>query len=242
MKEIQSVKTSRGILNYYRDWGNEGGIVMENDQTIGRYREIQNQHPDTDECGVFFAFGNRQFDEGYKHLIELGHIKDGDKVVQGAGGLFGTRDGLNKFIHFFEDQEKVIAKECDPQEVYFYEYNNHESMIAWDGDLEAIKVIISLWGADVARKIKRFNASMSVDNIIRKPIKVEGLYFVHEGEKRQPGTVWFSNADDKGNCYCMYDCALHTVYAPNGVLYSNKELAGLNAYYNGKEVYNFYKE
>ena len=243
INEIQSIQTTRGILNYYRDWENyDGGIVMQNAQTINRYKEIKNQHPDCDACGVFFAFSNKQFSEGYKHLVELGHIKDGDKVLSTFAGAFGTKEGFDKFFNFYKERDKVIAAECDPQEVYFYEYNNHESMIAWDGDLEAIKIIIDIWGADVARKIKRFNASMSVDNIIRKPIKIEGLYFVYNGEKRQPHVVWFSDAEESGNCYCMYDNALYVVYSPNGKVYSNKELAELNASYDGKTIYNFYKQ
>ena len=47
--------------------------------------------------GVFFAFSNQQFGEGYKRLIELGHIKKGDKVLRGVGGAFGTKEGLDKF-------------------------------------------------------------------------------------------------------------------------------------------------
>ena len=246
-KEIKSIQTSHGTLNYYRDWDKyEGGIVMLNDQTIKHYREIKDQHPDCDACGVFFAFSNQQFEEGYKHLIKLGHIKNGEKVIRSVGGAFGTKEGLDKFINFYQDRDKIIAAECDPQEVYFYEYNNHESMIAWDGDLEAIKIIISLWGADVARKIKRFSASISVDNIIRKPIKVEGLYFVYNGEKRQPGTVWFSDVESEasqmGKCYCMFDNALYTVHTPDGKVYFNKELARLKASYDGKTIYNFYRE
>lgn len=167
-KDIQTIKTTRGELRYYRDWSNyEGGIVMQNAQTIKRYREIQDQHPDADKCGVFFAFSNQQFSEGYKHLVELGHINDGDKVFRSSLGAFGTKDGLDKFYGFYENRDKDIPTECDPQEVYFYEYNNHECMMGWDGDLEAIKIIISLWGADVARKIKRFDATRSVSDICR---------------------------------------------------------------------------
>ena len=165
-KNIQTIKTTRGKLRFYRDWHNfDGGIVMLNAQTIKRYREIKNQYPDADECGVFFAFSNEQFSEGYKHLVELGHIKDGDKIICSVGGACGTKEGLDKFFKFYEDRHKPIKEECDPQEVYFYEYNNHESMIAWDGDLEAIKIIIGIWGTDVARNIKRFDDSVSVDEI-----------------------------------------------------------------------------
>lgn len=82
-KDIKTVKTTRGELRYYRDWGNyDGGVVMLNAQTIDRYKAIKNEHPDADKCGVFFAFSREQFAEGYKHLVELGHIKDGDKICQ----------------------------------------------------------------------------------------------------------------------------------------------------------------
>lgn len=167
-KEIKTVKTTRGELRYYRDWDNyEGGIVMQNAQTVRRYREIKDQHPDADKCGVFFAFSNTQFTEGYKHLVKLGHIKDGDKVFRSIGGAFGTKEGLDKFFGFYENRDKAIPAECDPQEVYFYEYNNHECMIGLDGDLDAIKIIIALWGAGVAKKIKRYSAARSVADICR---------------------------------------------------------------------------
>lgn len=98
-RDIKVINTTKGELRYYRDWDNyEGGIVMMNAQTVKRYREIKDQHPDADECGVFFAFSNQQFSEGYRHLVELGHIKDGDKICQDKStGAFGTKEGLDKF-------------------------------------------------------------------------------------------------------------------------------------------------
>ena len=245
--DIKTVKTTRGELQYYRDWDRyEGGIVMVNPQTVKRYREIQDEHPDADKCGVFFAFSNEQFGEGYRRLVDLGHIKDGDKVLRGPAGAFGTKAGFDKFFGFYDEREKKVKDECDPQEVYFYEYNNHECMIAWDGDLEAIKIIIDIWGAGVARNIKRYNASMSVDNIIRKPITIEGLHFNYNGEKKQPGNVWFSDVESeatrKGKCHCMYDNALYVVQTSENEVYYNSELAGLSASYDGKIIYNFYRE
>lgn len=51
-KDIKTVKTTRGELRYYRDWGNyDGGVVMLNAQTIDRYKAIKNEHPDADKCG-----------------------------------------------------------------------------------------------------------------------------------------------------------------------------------------------
>ena len=237
--KINTILTTKGELQYYRDWDNlEGGIVMMNALTIHRYREIKNQHPDADKCGIFFAFSNRQVGDGYKHLIELGHIKDGDQIVQGSAGSYGTEEGLQKFFKFYEDIDILIKEECDPQEVYFYEYNNHESMFDWDGDTEAIKIIIDIWGADVARKIKRYDVIQSIDNMIRKPLNIRGLHFFHNNKKKVPENLWFSNSD--GKCHSLYNNTLHDIYTSDGNAYYNKELSGLNALYDGHKICEFY--
>lgn len=242
-KDIRTIQTTRGELQYYRDWNCDGSICMVNPQTIKRYREIKDQHPDENKYGVFFAFSDKQFAEGKKKLEELGHLKEGEKIYRSGGGLFGTKDGIKQFFDFYEERDNAIPKECDPQEVYFYEYNNHESMIAWDGDLEAIKLIIAYWGEDVARTIKRYNASMRIDTLVRKPIEVKGLYFMNDGEKEKPDTVWFSNAPEaQGGCYTMYGGTLYPVCDAEGNHYSIKELAGESAHYNGEKLYKFYVE
>lgn len=167
-KHIRTVQTTKGELRFFQDWDDsEGGIVMQNAQTIARYREINNQHPNCDDYGVFFAFSKEQFAKGVAHLKELGFIKEESELRQDKRtGLIGTNDGISGFLNFYDTSRAAIPQECDPQEVYFYEYNNYESMYAWDGDLEAIKIIIAYWGADVARKLIRFNASKSIDEII----------------------------------------------------------------------------
>lgn len=72
-KDIMVINTTKGELRYYRDWDNyEGGIVMMNAQTVKRYREIKDQHPDADECGVFFAFSNQHSVRGTSVLSSLG--------------------------------------------------------------------------------------------------------------------------------------------------------------------------
>ncbi len=168
-KEILTIKTTQGDLMYFRDWEKDGHITMKNAKTINHYHELRDKHPDCDKCGVFFAFSIQQYNEGYNKLIKLGHIKKEDKISRGiANGLFGTNEGLDKFYQHYEDMQKRIKNECDPQEVYFYEYNNHESMIAFDGDLEAIRFIINTWGKDIATTIKRYNACYSIDKVAKE--------------------------------------------------------------------------
>lgn len=154
-QDVKTITTTKGELQYYRDWGSDGLVRMLNPQTIKRYIEIREMHPDCDEYGVFFAFNHEQFIKGYKRLVELGFIKGGDKVCQGGSGVLGSKDSIDRFYQFYEDRTKRVAEECDPQEVYFYEYNNHECMISWDGDKDAIELIELYWGEETAKTIKR---------------------------------------------------------------------------------------
>lgn len=75
-KDIKTVKTTRGELRYYRDWGNyDGGVVMLNAQTIDRYKAIKNEHPDADKCGVFFAF-SREMKEDADGVLDIDEVID----------------------------------------------------------------------------------------------------------------------------------------------------------------------
>lgn len=154
-KDIKTVQTTKGELRYYRDWDRyEGGVVMLNAQTVKRYRQIKDTHPDPANYNCFFAFGDRQFGEKITALRQkLGNPEL--KVCIGGGGLYGTKEGLEGFLDFYDKNLARIPKECDPQEVYFYEYNNHECMFSWDGDKDAMAVIRRYWGDDIAEKITR---------------------------------------------------------------------------------------
>lgn len=169
-EKVLTVNTTRGELKYYRDWDNsEGGIVMLNPQTIERYKEIRNGHPDCDEYGVFFAFSREQFDEAVERLTKAGKIDEGSQIQYHphVSGLYGTREAIRAYLDYYMNRNKAIPTDCDPQEVYFYEYNNHESMYDWDGDLEAMRLVIRYWGVDVAKKIKRYNAAKTVEQITK---------------------------------------------------------------------------
>ena len=178
--------------------------------------------------------------------MKANHNADGEKLVRLGGGGFATKDGAKRLLEFYESIDAKIKAECDPQEVYVYEYNNHECCIAWDGDLEAIKIVLSLFGEEAARKIKRYRASMSVDNLVRKPIKVSGLYFNYNGEKKQPTSLWFSNVESevshRGKCHSMYGGELHAVFTSGGTPYCNESLAGLTASYEDGTIFNYRKE
>lgn len=158
-------------MEIQQDWNRDGYLIIKGAKTLDRYHELTKEGPDTKGMGIFFAFSNDQLKEGIKSLQERGLLKPGEKLLQGFGGSFGTREAFAKWDKWYEERNKLIAAECDPQEVYLYEYNNFESCISWDGDLEAIKTIISIFGVDAARKINRYRAFDTIDDIIKPKSK-----------------------------------------------------------------------
>lgn len=149
------IKTLPSGLQYSRDFSEyDGCVVMHNAKTIDRYKELQKEKENIDcfSYDCFFAFSNQQFADGLKKIRPL---KEGEKLVSVGAGMYGTRDGVDKFFAAYDEFDAKIKKECDPQEVYFYEYNNHESMISWEGDAEPLKIIRRIWGKEIASKITR---------------------------------------------------------------------------------------
>lgn len=142
-------------LEYRRDWSvSDGAVQMIHTKTLTRYNELRKEQNDIDcyKYDCFYAFGQKQFDEGKARIRPL---KEGEKYVSAGAGLYGTRDGVDRYFAAFADYDKKIKEECDPQEVYFYEYNNHECFISWDGDEPAYNIIERIWGEEAASHIVR---------------------------------------------------------------------------------------
>lgn len=144
-------------FKFWQDWDKcEGGLDWKDAKTLKRYNELNNQHAPAK--GWFVAFNDEQFAKGLSGLIDKGEAKSKDEIIHLGAGVFGTRAGLQEMVQFYQDRSKRIAEECDPQEVYRFEFNNHECMIAYDGDLEAMRLCIDLFGKERCKSIKRFCA------------------------------------------------------------------------------------
>lgn len=153
-EQILTVMTTRGELRYTLT--DDGFVNMLNPQTIKRYHQLRwEEQPDLTAMGVFFAFSNEQFAEGKKSLEKRGFLKNGEKIVRGPAGSFGTADSILEMMEWYEEQDKKIKSECDPQEVYFWEFNNHETPYSWDGDIEIMRIIKNTWDFDTAIRLKR---------------------------------------------------------------------------------------
>lgn len=162
---MEQATTTAPAFTFEQNWDNDGMLNWHNAKTLNRYKELSNAHPDTDKLPVFYAFGQKQFGE---HLTLLRRKYGEDIVIKSAGaGLYGTVEGLNAVFQFYSDRDKRIAEECDPQEVYCYEFNNYESCIAFDGDVNAIRLVLSIFGEEAARGVERFNAFYSIDDLLK---------------------------------------------------------------------------
>lgn len=152
-----------------RDWNNDGFIEIHNAKTLDTYEKLAYRtDPKIEDYGVFFAFSNDQFNEGYARLVKDGYINEGDKVTRGHYGMFGVFSEMLRYIDWYNDKDKQIAEQCDPQEVYWYEWRNHECNIDWDGDRPALERVIHIFGIERARKIKRVRALYEIDEIIKE--------------------------------------------------------------------------
>lgn len=121
------------------------------------YIEIKSKHPEMIEC--FFAFSDQHLSKGIKEKIP-----EGKEIFSGGMGLYGTREGIKKFLAFYDAITVEIGEKCDPQEVYDYEYNNHECSYTCD-DTEAIKIVVSYFGEEKSTKVKRRHAIIEIENL-----------------------------------------------------------------------------
>lgn len=162
------------MVNYEINWENDGAVEMKNPKTINRYHELCEQWSkfDCEKVGMFWAFDQKQFDEAHNRLVKKGIIGESDQVFKGPAGAFGTIKAFKAWIEAHKEFKKSVKEECDPQEVYFYEFNNHESQIDYEGDLSAIQLIADFYGVDVAKTIKRRRNFYTIDEIMSgKPLK-----------------------------------------------------------------------
>lgn len=223
----------------------QGGLVMKNAKTIKRYNDLKEEMRTHNFDGIFFAFSEKQFDEGLNSIKHL--MKDGEKVVSFCSGGYGLREYVQKMNDYYDKMNNIIAEECDPQEVYCYEYNNHECMYGYNGDSEAMDCVYGIFGEEGLRAIKyRRGAYMTVEQIIltfAKPFELDKELTMN-GEK--PHHVWF---DDKGLAFCMSACVLYEVMQGDKQFKTTNETwFGMTAHYDiskktGKPIlYKFHKD
>lgn len=147
-------KTASGF-EFYQDFeDSEGMLTWKHAKTLDRYHELKDKQRNFSDPCMFYAFSNEQYEQGEK--IAKQHMQPGEEILRGRYGMFATQAAYNRWVKHVTECDQRIKAECDPQEVYCYEYNNYECCISWEGDEEAIKVVRAIFGEDV--EVKRFNA------------------------------------------------------------------------------------
>lgn len=151
-------------FEFHQDWDNDGMISYSHAETLSEYHRLNDERSKCDlkKFDMFCAFSDEQFARNSKTIRPL---REGEKYVSFGAGVFGTRDGIERYIAYSDDIDRQIRERCDPQEVYCYEFNNYESCIAYDGDVSAIRLIIQLFGYETAAKIKRACAFYSLESL-----------------------------------------------------------------------------
>jgi hypothetical protein len=124
------------------------------------YREILDEEIDCYKHNCFFAFDSKQAAEGMKKA----GISEGEKLYSTGSGLHGTKEGLKRYFTAIKEKEARIAKECNPREVYDYEFANHECGYTCD-DREAIIIVVHYFGKEAAKKIERRFGHINIDNL-----------------------------------------------------------------------------
>jgi hypothetical protein len=129
--------------------------------TIDNYVKLKDTYPEMRKC--FFAFGKEQFEEG---KAKAG-ILPGEEVFHYRAGLYGTKEGLKEYFKELAAIRARIPKECDPQEVYDYEFANHECGFVHE-DTDAIKVVAACFGEEAAKTVKRRYDWASIDELFNR--------------------------------------------------------------------------
>lgn len=110
------------------------------------YAKLKQRQAPLFEC--FFAFNQKQFDQG---LEKTG--LDRSDVISPGMGLYGSRRGVEALRKFNQETHQLMSQ-CNPQEVYDYEFDNHECDYV-GSDFQAMEFVLSLFPVEKVRKIQR---------------------------------------------------------------------------------------
>lgn len=116
--------------------------------TLKRYLELANEQPSLEGC--FFAFNERQLKEG---MAKIG-VSSTSEIQSAGHGTYGTPEGLKKLYEEMNARDKKITEECNPQDIYKYEFDNHECKISLD-DTPVIELLLNYFTPEQLKGLKR---------------------------------------------------------------------------------------
>lgn len=118
------------------------------------YLDVMSSHSHE---GIFYAFDDEQFKRG---LEKCGYTSETKILKDGFGG-FGTREAFDRRHQFYKDTEEKIKRDCTPEEIFSFEYWNHECGYSYDYSeaLEIVQLYFPDWlpTAKLLNKIQKEN-------------------------------------------------------------------------------------
>ena len=141
------------MFTYYSNPDNDGCLVLKGATTLKRYEEIREKTRKFRHPGMTYAFGEKQMKEALDRLRP--QLKEGEKIIYDRYGMLATPTALEAWKSALKEEREAIARECDPSEVYAYEYNNHECFYSFEGDEIPYGIVRDYFGEERASKVKR---------------------------------------------------------------------------------------
>jgi len=119
------------------------------------YSQYKSKSINSDDLKVFFAFDNKQLQEGVQQLNEKHSTNITAKDLYKAyGGMLGTKEDIQEFYKRIREFNNKIPELFSAQEVYNHEFANLECDYTGD-DEEAIKIVVELFGIKATVRVKR---------------------------------------------------------------------------------------
>ena len=150
---MEAKKTTTSVKVRY----NDGKLIIDGAKTLGRYKELTSRFNKCDSK-VFEMVCGYDAKEMRKAKIEfekkVRKLKKGEYITYFGCGAFGTKEGYTKWIKYVNATRESISRECNPQEVYYYEYRALMT-IEENCDKYAFGVVKEYFGSEVAKTVKR---------------------------------------------------------------------------------------
>ena len=103
-----------------------------------KYTELKEKYSSYHNDGIEYVFGQDQWRDYLKRHNLTEEEAKATLVGDGYGGI-GTREAFKARHDYFETVEKEISEQCNPDEIFEYEYWNHECGYSGDWS-EALKI------------------------------------------------------------------------------------------------------
>lgn len=140
-------------FTFERDIERDGYLILKNAKTLDLYHELRDKQRNV-PTNCFYAFSTEQFKQGLATLKSKGLFRENESLGRTRMGLFGYRDWLDSLFSEIDRIDKEMADKCDINEIYCFEYNNHECM--YSDDSLAYSTVVAIFGIERVRaELKR---------------------------------------------------------------------------------------